>query len=344
MFLNELLFCVCMFNFTYDQIISKIREEKQISDEEITKRIKEKLTQLSDLISKEGAAHIVANELGVKLIPAPTEAKINRLVSGMNNVTVTGKVVNISDVVSFNRNGREGKVARFLLGDETGSIRVVLWDINHIKDLEDGKIANDVGIVVRNGYVKSNSGFREIHVGNRGSLEIVPNVNIDVKNEPSYEYEKKSIKDLTLGDNSVGIFATVVQIFEPRFYESCSHCGKKLETVGENALCKEHGKVTQELVPVVNFLVDDGTDNIRAVAFRRQAESLLNVSIAELLKIRENVNEFTQLRDSVLGRQLLFIGRVTKNELFDRKDFMIQNIIEVNPEEIILELEKEVRQ
>ena len=56
-----------MFGLTYEQIIEKIQEEKGLSKEEIGKRIEEKVKDLSDLISKEGAAHILAHELGLKV-------------------------------------------------------------------------------------------------------------------------------------------------------------------------------------------------------------------------------------------------------------------------------------
>ena len=129
-----------MFNVSYEEIISRIKEEKEISDEEIEQRVKDKLRQLSDLISKEGAAHIVANDLGVKVLDASREIKIKRLLSGMSNVVLTGKVVSMNNVVGYNKNGKSGKVGSFILGDDTGIIRVAFWDVNHIKKIEDNEI------------------------------------------------------------------------------------------------------------------------------------------------------------------------------------------------------------
>ena len=60
-----------MTTLVYEEIVKKICEEKQMDHEEVHLRVKEKLRQLSDLISKEGAAHIVANELGVKVYEIP---------------------------------------------------------------------------------------------------------------------------------------------------------------------------------------------------------------------------------------------------------------------------------
>jgi len=332
-----------MFNLTYEEIISRIKEEKNISEDEIKQMIKQKLVQLSDLISKEGAAHIVANELGVNILHVYKELKINRLLSGMNNVTILGKVVKVNDIVQFNKNGRGGKVASILLGDETGMVRAVFWDSNHIKEIEDKRILEGILLKIKNGYVRSNAGYKEIHLGNRGELEIIlDGMSIVVKDEIVYDFERKKINELKAGDSNVGIIGTIVQVFDPRFYGACSKCGKKLEIINENMQCKEHGNVAEELVPVINVFVDDGTDNIRAVAFRNHVESLLGVKKDELLMIRENGEEFDKIRDNVLGKQMLLIGRINKNEYFDRNELMVQRVKEVEPEELINELEKNI--
>ncbi|MFH1592855.1 MAG: hypothetical protein ABIB47_05820 [Candidatus Woesearchaeota archaeon] len=330
-----------MFNLSYKEIISRIQEEKQLSEEEIQLKIKEKLVQLSDLISKEGAAHIVANELGVKILDVSKEVKINRLLTGMNGVSLLGKVVQVNDVVNFKKNDREGKVVSILFGDDTGVVRVVFWDTNHIKDVEDGKIKEDTILKITNAYVKSNNAYKEVHLGNRAELELNPSgVEVEVKNERSYDFEKKKISELQMGDVGVGVVGTIVQVFEPRFYEACPRCGKKLEAVGDSASCKEHGKVEQELVPIVNVFIDDGSENIRAVAFRNHAESLLNLNKDELLKARDNLEEFNKIRDGLLGRQLILVGRVIRNEFFDRNEMMVQRVIDVNPDELVKEVEK----
>ena len=139
-----------MLNLKYEDIISKIKEKTGKSDEEITSLIKEKLKKLSDLISKEGAAHIVANELKVKIIDKISgRLKIKNLVVGMGSVDVIGKVVDIYPIKEFKTAKREGRIASFLLGDNTGSTRVVIWDNNLIKQVEDN-LRKDHVIEIKN--------------------------------------------------------------------------------------------------------------------------------------------------------------------------------------------------
>ncbi|MBI4154490.1 hypothetical protein HY498_00175 [Candidatus Woesearchaeota archaeon] len=330
-----------MFNVSYEEIVSKIKEEKNISDEEIELKIKEKLAKLSDLISKEGAAHIVANELGVKLFNISKELKIKGLLSGMNNVIITGKVMQLNPVIEYKKENREGKVGSMLLGDETGVIRVAFWDANHIKNIEENKIKEGSILKLKNGYVKSNGIFKELHVGNKGEIEIdPPGVEIEVQDKPSFDFAKKKISELNENDNNVGVLGTIVQIFEPRFYGACPECSKKLVANDGMLSCKEHGSVNEVLVPILNLFLDDGTDNIRVVAFRNQVERLLNLDIEKIKEFREKPENFDRIREDLLGKQLVIVGRVVKNEMFDRKELMAQRIIELNPEELVRELEQ----
>ena len=50
-----------MIQMPLQDIINKITEKAGITEEEVNEKIKQKLEQLSGLISKEGAAHIIAN-------------------------------------------------------------------------------------------------------------------------------------------------------------------------------------------------------------------------------------------------------------------------------------------
>ena len=78
-----------MIKIPYEKIIEKIKEQAKISDSEIESKIKEKTDQLAGLISKEGAAHIIANELGVKLFEEGN-LKIKDILPGMRSVETSG--------------------------------------------------------------------------------------------------------------------------------------------------------------------------------------------------------------------------------------------------------------
>ncbi len=329
-----------MMGLTYEDIIKNIQTQKQLTESEVEAKIKEKLNKLSGLISKEGAAHIVANELGINLMEniRKNGIKIAKLQASMRNATVFGKVLRVYDIRTFNKNGKEGKVGSFLIGDDTGVIRIVLWDVHHLQHLENQEIKEDVIIKLQDAYVRENQGFKELHLGGTGKLELNPEgVTINAVAQPvqqQAEAVKKNISDLQPGDANTKILGTVVQVFEPRFYESCSECNKKIV----NGTCAEHGAVTGKWVPILNFFFDDGTSNIRAVAFRENAVTLLGTDEATVQNMKEDITLFDIQKQTLLGKQYELVGRVTKNDMFERIEFSVQHLQEADPEKIATEM------
>ncbi|MBT3984698.1 hypothetical protein HOD38_01685 [archaeon] len=327
-----------MNGLKYEDILAKIEKEKGLSKTEVEDKIKEKLKQLSDLISKEGAAHIIANELGVKLFDVGIKkAKVNQLNTMLKGVELVGKVINIYEIREFKVAAREGRVVNMLVGDETGSCRLVLWDEKQIKEVEEGKLK--VGDVVRvsNCYVKENNrGYMELHMGKNGEWVINPEgESIEVKSFS--EAERKNIKDLKENDNAT-LVGTLVQVFEPRFYDSCPECSKKVEYKDDGFYCAAHGKVESKPQGVLNLVFDDGTDNIRIVCFRDNVNKVLEVE--DVVDLKENHEKFNEIQRKVAGRQLEISGRVTKNDFFDRLEMVANSVKEANPKALAMELKE----
>ncbi len=230
-------------NLGYDEILSKLKE-KGLSEEEINSKIEAKMNQLSGLVSKEGAAHIIANEVGVKVFQEVGEIKIGSVKEGMRDVTLNGKVTMNFGIREFKTEKREGRVGSFLVGDDTGTIRIVLWDETHLKIME--KDIKEEGIVrVEGGYIKENNVYKEIHLNNNSQLKLNPEGVVigEVARSISVGVEKE-IKNLKDDDKNVLLKGTVVQIFDPRFFEVCGDCGRRARVEEGGFKCNEHGIVT----------------------------------------------------------------------------------------------------
>ena len=336
-FLYACGFCFFMIvPLNYDSIISKLKGSG-LSLFEIEDKIKNKMEQLSGLISKEGAAHIIANELGIKVFEDIGEIKIKETKNGMRNVNLNGKITINFGVREFKNDKRSGKVGSFVVGDETGMIRVVLWDIDHVNLMEN--LPSDCVVRVENGYIKENNGYKEIHLNNNSRLVLNPEgvEIINVMTNGVAEFKTKEIKDLKQNDR-VSIRGTIVQIFEPRFYEICNECGKRARIEDGGFKCEQHGQVSPKYAYVVNCVLDDGSESIRVACFRESACKLIGVNEEELLSVRETPSKFETLKDSVLGRQIKTDGRVNKNTMFDRLEFVANTVEELNPEELLKEM------
>ena len=118
-----------MMKLSYEQIVEKIKEKKGLSEEEIDKRVQEKLEQLAGLISKDGAAHIIANELGINVFEETGgKLKLAKLIPGMRSVEALGKVQAVYEVREFSTARGSGKVGSFLVADDTSMCRVTCWN------------------------------------------------------------------------------------------------------------------------------------------------------------------------------------------------------------------------
>ena len=328
-----------MIQMPLQDMIKKITEEAGISEQEVNDKIKQKLEQLSGLISKEGAVHIIANELGVKLIPETTgRLDIKNILEGMREVEVAGKVTQNFGIREFKTDNREGKVANIVIADETGTIRVVCWG-----DQADKTANIDVGDVVKvsSGYVRLNQGNNEIHLNDRSVLTKNPE-GIEINLGPSAAIRKK-IEALSENDNNAEILGTIVQVFDPKFFEVCPECGKRSKPAENGAYsCPVHGEIKPNYSYLLNAYLDDGTGNIQAVFFRNLVESLLGKNAEEIMAYKDNPSAVEQLKTDLLGNIIKVLGRVNKNTMFERLEFVVQSVdTNPNPDDELKLLEKE---
>jgi replication factor A1 len=97
------------------------------------------------------------------------DATIDGLTLGQSDVTLRGLVLDTDTVRTFDRDdGSEGRVSNLTVGDETGRIRVTLWDerADAAEELDPG-----TAVEILDGYVRENEGDLELHVGDRGGVE-----------------------------------------------------------------------------------------------------------------------------------------------------------------------------
>lgn len=308
----------------YDRIVEKISKISNTSKEEIERKIEAKRAKLSGLISKEGAAQVVAAELGINF--DNEKLKIEELLSGMRKVNTIGKVFNISPVRTFKtKKGDEGKVANLFIADETSNIKVVLWDTNCIALIENGNIQEGSVVEILNGSMRDN----ELHLGSFSEIKITKIIFEEVK--VGKIFKKKNIVDLKNLD-SVSIRAFVVQSFDPKFFHVCPVCKKKVMQDGESFNCVDHGKVTPEKRALLNLILDDGTETIRSVVFH---DNLSELGMNDL----ENLEELIKQRENLLGKEMIFHGTVRNNKFFNTPEFSIERVEDINLDSLISEFE-----
>ena len=84
---------------------------------------------------------------------------------------------------------------------------------------------------------------------------------------------------------------------------------------------------------MVNLVLDDGSDNLRAVVFH---DKLSELGVTFPLQ----PEDFASIKKDLLGKEMIFQGDVRSNKLFQTPEFIIQQIQPVQTDILIQSLGK----
>jgi len=292
----------------YFVLLEKIARYSGLPSIEIEQKVEAKKSKLSGLISREGAAQIVAAELGISF--ENEMLKVKELSNGLRRANVVGKITRLFPVKEFNKNGRSGKFVSFTLGDETSNVRAVLWDSNHVSLVESGKLAQGDVIEIRGASVKNN----ELHLSAFSDIK---------SSEQKFEAVKESAT--AVSGNFAGakegelvkVRAFIVQTFEPRFFDS-----KKKE--GEKGV-------------LFNLVLDDGNATMRSVLFGENIKKLLSVDDTGLFSL----DILNVKRAELIGEEKIFTGNFRMNSFSNSLEFSVRDVEDFSVESLVKELEQQ---
>ncbi|WP_340819892.1 OB-fold nucleic acid binding domain-containing protein [Methanolobus sp. WCC4] len=282
-----------------------------ISKDDFTRKVEEKVEQMSGLCDTRTAAMLVAHDLGVSDTGESQLQKISDITPDSGNVKFIAKVMTVFPAKEFNRNdGTVGRVANIVVADETGSIRVTLWDDRaDLVKSGDVKIGQNCQIA---GYVKDGYSGTEVNIGNNGVFcETDENVEARI--------DSKQIKDIQNGMGDINIRARVLDISDVRTFNKRDGGTGKVANI---LIGDETGKIRvtlwDEMSDLTNELeVDDSVEIINGYAkennFNQQVEMQVgNRSVIK--KIEEEVvfkESFTPIADIIPGEPYSISGQVS---------------------------------
>jgi len=243
-----------------DEILAKRGE---LTSNQILELIEQKKKEGRGLLSDEGAARLVAEELLIQTHGAAIgRLQVKNIVSGLNDVTLSGRVLLAWPPQQFQRrDGSLGRVMRVILADRSGKARCALWD-RHV-DIA-GRVSNLQGRIIRIGHAYTRQGLTgeaEVHAGDRSSVEIDP-PDLPLSDFPEFKELFSTIGNLRPQDNSVNVVG-IVQV-EPRVY----------------TFAKDERKGN-----VLRTSIGDASGTVPLVVWNEKAEELLGLKIGDTLQI-----------------------------------------------------------
>ncbi len=248
---------------TDEEIIQQIlSEHPEVSRNQILENLKTEKSKTAGLIADDTLLRLIAARYGVEILKDTAYGKLStrHLVPGLNDVTVTGRVVAVYPPRTF-KGEKSGKFANLMIADKDATLRVILWN-DKVELIEAGELK--AGQIVRfsHGYTREDrKGKAELHLGSKSQIEIEP------KNPKADEYP------------SIGKFATKIS----KITKTCKNIhltGKVKEFFPVSTFTRSD----MSAGTVMRLILADETGEISVVVWNEKAKEL-----EKSLKINANL-------------------------------------------------------
>ena len=246
-----------------EKVVERILAQRpDITRDQLEDMINKKREASGDLLSVEGAAHLVAQDLLVATGEKKTKGlQISDLIPQIGDATLATRVIGVWPKQNFKRKDEsEGTFVRLLLGDNTGTISCLVWNSEVVKTFQEkdfeGKIA-----VVSHGYTRQGLSEKvELHIGNRGSISLLADEKAtDIPSIDSFVNPLNKISDEL---DTVSIQGTIKTTPIVSSFETGGAAGT-----------------------VLRMLVEDDTSVINVVAWNEKVEELKTSRIGDDIRI-----------------------------------------------------------
>ncbi|MGX8693734.1 MAG: OB-fold nucleic acid binding domain-containing protein [Methanobrevibacter sp.] len=248
------------------------------------------------------------------------------------DIIVMGRVIEMSDIREFDRdNGDTGFVRNIEIADDTGSMKVVLWNDDAKMDLEVGK-----AIKLQNPRISLDMDNRIEAVVSRGTAVLDLSESEEEK-LPTYDelveaiYVPKTIEALLEDDTNVCVTGKIVEVGKERnILKKCPNCNGSVEQTTEENVCDFCGLEFDEpdYTLMIPTEIEDETGQIQATFFGKLAEELIGMETEEVVEIVEDGTTGIEYKlEDLTGLTIEIIANVSFDEYRERS--------KLNPKKII---------
>lgn len=244
--------------------------------------------------------------------------KITDLDEDEEDTIIIGRVIELNELREFDRdNGDTGFVRNIEIADDTGSIRVVLWDKDAKRDLELGQ-----PIKLQNPRLSLDMDNR-IEATVSGGTTVLDPSESEIEKLPSQDelmeaiFVQKPIEALLEDDTNVHIIATIDEVnTERNILKKCPNCRSNVEESEDEYICGNCGHVFDEpkYTLMIPLRVKDDTDDIQATFFDNLAEELIEMKKEEVISLLNDGYGIEDKLEDLIGYTIEFIANVSFDE------------------------------
>ncbi|HPU37663.1 MAG TPA: OB-fold nucleic acid binding domain-containing protein [Methanothermobacter sp.] len=262
-----------------------------------------------------------------------TKKKIDEIEEDDRKIKVIGRVIDLYEPREFQRDDVVGILRIMELADDTGVIRVTLWD-------EKADIPLNIGdaVKIENPRVRYRNENLELSIGRNSQIEVIKEE--EIEDLPGFEeiedmvYPSKSIGDLDEESKNVKISGELTDLYGDRIISyRCPRCNTRLEVSEEN-ICNFCGESIDEprYLLIIPGRISDDTGEIGITFFGREAEKLLGMKTKEVVDIINKTGDEGALHDKVEdlnGAHITVIGNTNFDEYNEELRFNPKKIVNI---------------
>jgi replication factor A1 len=286
-----------------------------ISRKQILERLESEKRRTGGFISDEALLRLIATELGCA-VPNGKEfiptLSLGDLISGLNNVTVVGRVVAVFSPRTFS-GIRSGKFASLLIADKSGILRIVLWN-DKANLIESGTLKVRQIVRFSHGYTREDyNGKIELHIGERCEVEINPR-DVEAKDFPTISNFTTKMGELAHvhRNRKVNVIGTVRKLFSASNFERRDLSSGK----------------------VMRFVLADDTGEVPVVVWNEKVDELgkiLKVGVGLQIvnaKLKKAIGEGLEIHVDTMT----YVGTARPDSEFQKIADLKEGVSEVNVE------------
>lgn len=223
-----------------NSFIERIASHSGKDVEEVKRLVEEKKEKFASMLSDNGAALMVARELGVDLEEKSfTESiEIKDLEPGMANVDLEVSVKQAFMPRSYERKGKQGEFVSLVVVDKSGEIRLSVWN-NSVRDIAEGRIRKGDSIGLHNCYVSEYNEKLQLNLGFGGSLRALD------KSVVNMGFSDKGVSQIVRGEelSDVDLVGKVLRVFPEREFTANTGEGERKGRLTNFIIADESGEM-----------------------------------------------------------------------------------------------------
>ena len=239
----------------------KASVERQVENpdwDKINALADEKLIQLNNLISKEGALHIAVKELH-------SDYQMER--PGGSGSEIKGRLINKTKprFVETNKSGKTAIRDVFIATEETGVLQATLWGkarVELFKEIDHGDAINMKGV-----KINSKDGETVLSFFDNSTVEKLADGDVKALSEMLKPVDISAVKKSSIGTVS-GLIIEAKDIE----YKVCPVCNRRLSEVEDTYICDVHNEVQPESKTAKDITMDTGNGIIQTVLWPETLE------------------------------------------------------------------------